>query len=81
MPDITLKRCIMPENRIGYSEAIKEIERIIHQIENEELDVDDLAGKVKRAYFLLKLCREKLQSTEKDIEKILKDFSGAEEQD
>jgi exonuclease VII small subunit len=32
-------------------------------------------AKVKRAYFLLKFCKEKLHSTEKDIEKIMKDFS------
>ncbi len=69
----------MPENKISYNEAVSEIESILNQIENEELDVDELSGKVKRAYFLLSLCREKLFSTEKDIEKILKDFAGEEE--
>ncbi len=69
----------MADKKISYNEAVREIESILHKIENEELDVDDLAGKVKRAYFLLKLCREKLYSTEKDIEKILKDFSAEDE--
>lgn len=65
----------MSETNIKYNEAVKEIEEILRQIENEELDVDDLSEKVKRAYFLLKLCKEKLHSTGRDIENIMKDFS------
>lgn len=66
----------MSDNSIKYNTAVKEIEEILRQIENEELDVDDLSTKVKRAYFLLHLCKEKLHSTEKDIEKIMHDFNG-----
>ena len=65
----------MPEKKIKYNDAVKEIEDILRQIENEELDVDDLSEKVKRAYFLLRLCKEKLHSTEKDIENIMKHFA------
>jgi exodeoxyribonuclease VII small subunit len=68
----------MSVNSIKYNAAIREIEEILRQIENEELDVDDLSTKVKRAYFLLHLCKEKLHSTEKDIEKIMNDFRGEE---
>ncbi|MFO7924894.1 MAG: exodeoxyribonuclease VII small subunit [Bacteroidales bacterium] len=68
----------MSKKAISYNEAVKEIEDILHQIEDEELDVDDLSDKVKRAYFLLKLCKDKLHSTEKDIDKIMKDFSGGD---
>ena len=31
----------------GYSEAMAEIEDILEKVENEELDVDELAEKVK----------------------------------
>jgi len=68
----------MSKKNLTYTEAINEIERILHQIENEELDVDDLSEKVKRAYYLLKLCKEKLHATEKDIESIMKDFETGE---
>jgi exodeoxyribonuclease VII small subunit len=64
------------QDKIKYNDAVAEIEEILRQIENEEMDVDDLSDKVKRAYFLLRLCKEKLHSTEKDIEKIMNDFSG-----
>ncbi len=66
----------MSEKDIKYSEAVNEIEDILRQIENEELDVDDLSEKVKRAYFLLRLCKDKLHTTEKDIENIMKDFTA-----
>jgi exodeoxyribonuclease VII small subunit len=65
-------------DELRYNEAMREIEDILRQIESEELDVDDLSAKVKRAYFLLKLCKEKLHATEKDIEQIVKDFTGDE---
>lgn len=71
----------MSGKSISYKDAVKEIESILHQIENEELDVDDLADKVKRAYFLLKLCKEKLHSTEKDIGNIMKDFDTANDKE
>jgi exodeoxyribonuclease VII small subunit len=58
----------------GYAEAIAEIEKIIATIENEELDVDDIAVKVKRVSLLLSQCKEKLRTTEKEVEKILKEI-------
>lgn len=64
----------MAKQQITYSDAIAEIEDIIARIENEELDVDDMAQKVKRVSFLLNLCREKLKTTEAEVEKILKEM-------
>lgn len=54
-----------------YEEAVHEIERIVRQMENDELDLDSLAGQLKRAQELLKLCRDKLTKTEKDINAVL----------
>lgn len=64
----------MTKKNIGYSEAMKEIETILRQIEQDELDVDDLSEKVKRVSMLIKTCKEKLQNTESEVEKILKDI-------
>jgi exodeoxyribonuclease VII small subunit len=64
----------MTKKTISYSEAIKEIETILRQIEQDELDVDDLSEKVKRVSVLIKLCKEKLHQTEAEVEKILKDI-------
>lgn len=57
--------------KTSYQEAIAEIEEILVKIESNELDIDELAEKVKRVAFLLKLCKDKLQKTNEEVERIL----------
>jgi exodeoxyribonuclease VII small subunit len=57
----------------SYNEAFSEIQDILSKIENGEPDVDELSELVKRASFLIKLCRTKLQKTEVEIKSILED--------
>jgi exodeoxyribonuclease VII small subunit len=64
----------MEKKKITYKDAIEEIEEIVSLMENEELDVDDLTVKVKRAAQLLKFCKEKLYETENEVAKIMKDM-------
>lgn len=64
----------MSLKKITYNEAIAEIEEVLEKIENEELDVDELAEKVKRVSVLLKICKDKLFSTNEEVEKILKEM-------
>ncbi|MFO7370033.1 MAG: exodeoxyribonuclease VII small subunit [Bacteroidales bacterium] len=69
----------MTKKQISYSEAIAAIDEILEQIENGELDVDELAEKVKQASELLKICKSKLFSTEKEVEKVLKEMEDQAE--
>ncbi len=64
----------MATKKVTYNEAISEIEEVLEKIENEELDVDQLAEKVKRVSQLLKICKEKLQTTNEQVEQILKEM-------
>ncbi len=64
----------MTVKKVTYNEAISEIEAILEKIENEELDVDELAEKVKRVSVLLKICKEKLTKTNQQVEEILKEM-------
>lgn len=64
----------MANKKISYSEAMTEIEEILEKIENEELDVDELADKVKRVSVLLKTCKDKLTKTNEQVERILKEM-------
>ncbi|WP_319501171.1 exodeoxyribonuclease VII small subunit [uncultured Draconibacterium sp.] len=64
----------MATKKISYSEAMAEIEEILEKIENEELDVDELAEKVKRVSVLLKTCKDKLTKTNVQVEQILKEM-------
>ncbi len=44
-------------------------------IEDGEMDVDLLTAKVKRASELLALCKEKLKTTDEELQKILEDMA------
>jgi len=61
-----------------YSDCIARIEEILHQIETGELDVDELASRVKTASELLKICQEKLFGTENEVQKVLKGMDTGE---
>ena len=61
----------MTKEKISYSEAVAEIETILQNIEEGKLDVDELTKKVGRVTDLLKICRDKLYLTEKQIDRIL----------
>lgn len=62
--------------KMTYSAALEELELIIHEIESEEISIDDLSLKVKRASSLLKFCKEKLRTTEEDINTILEEMDS-----
>lgn len=64
----------MTNRKISYNEAMTEIEEILEKIENEELDVDELAEKVKRVSVLLKICKDKLHKTNQQVEQVLKEM-------
>ncbi len=62
----------MAKNReLTYSQALSELEKIVSDIESEEVDIDILAAKIKRASFLITFCKEKLRTTEEDVKTVL----------
>ncbi len=67
----------MAKKKITYNEAMQEIEQVIAEIENDELDVDILAEKVKQVATLIDICKEKLYKTEQEVEGILKGLQNA----
>ena len=64
----------MAKINLTYEQALARIEEITGQIESGELNVDALALHVKEASELLKFCKGKLNETETEIEKILKEM-------
>ncbi|MCS6982307.1 MAG: exodeoxyribonuclease VII small subunit [Flavobacteriales bacterium] len=63
----------MSEN-LSYTEAFAELQRIVQEIEQGQISVDELSAKVKRAAQLIQLCREKLATTEEDVNQILREL-------
>lgn len=60
--------------KMTYESAHNELQEIIAEIENDEIGVDELSKKVKRAADLLKFCQDKLRQTEEDVNEILTKF-------
>jgi len=59
------------EKKLTYTEAMKQLEEIVGQLEDNTLDIDLLAEKVKTAQELIKFCRDKLYKTDEEIQKLL----------
>ncbi|MBI5846701.1 MAG: exodeoxyribonuclease VII small subunit [Nitrospirae bacterium] len=62
----------MPKSKeLTYSQALKELEKIVKEIESEEVDIDILAEKIKRASQILTFCKNKLRTAEDEVKKVL----------
>jgi exodeoxyribonuclease VII small subunit len=66
----------MTRKAIKYSEAVEELNNILQDLESENIDVDEVSAKVKRAVELIKVCREKIENTELEVRKIVKEFEN-----
>ena len=65
---------------ISYTVAVEELETILHEIETGETDIDVLSEKVKRALFLIRLCRARLKSTDDEVRKLISGLDKPEEE-
>ena len=59
------------KEEMKYEQAYAELQTIVHRMENDELDIDQMGEQLKRAQQLIKLCRDKLTKTDEEIKKIL----------
>jgi exodeoxyribonuclease VII small subunit len=55
----------------SYEAAMQELQTLVSQLQNDQIGVDALAEKVRRASDLIKLCREKLRQTEENVNESL----------
>ncbi|MDR3266630.1 MAG: exodeoxyribonuclease VII small subunit [Tannerella sp.] len=62
--------------KIDYTEAFEELKKIVAEIDRKDISVDDLSEKVKRAAQLIKICKTKLDSTEEDVNNIMKELDN-----
>jgi exodeoxyribonuclease VII small subunit len=66
----------MTGNELSYRKAVEEIEEILARIENQELDVDELGSNLKRVVELIRICKKKLHTANKEVEKIFREMEG-----
>lgn len=56
----------------SYEAAFNELQKIVSEIEQGDITIDLLLPKVQRAAQLIKYCRDKLRTTEDEVNKIIK---------
>jgi len=69
----------MAKKEVKYTEAIEELNEILEGLESEKTGVDEVSVKTKRAVELIRICREKIESTELEVKKIVKEFENISE--
>ena len=71
-------------DQLGYAEAMEELETILNELEGDDLDVDVLAERVRRASELIKACRARIARAQADVDQIvtdLEEFDDVDEDD
>lgn len=58
-----------------YSAAITELEQIVRKMQQDDCDIDNLAALTARSLALLKVCKERLQQTDTELQKLLAELA------
>jgi len=65
----------MEENKeISYAQALQELDQIIRTMQSDNCDIDKLTVYARRSLQLLKLCKQKLQRTDEELQKIMQEL-------
>ena len=59
--------------KITYQQAYSELQDIVAKLQGDDVNLDDLDKYVIRAMELIKICKEKLRTIDKKIDKITGD--------
>ena len=65
-------------DEIRFGEAIDELEGILHRVEAEEIDIDELAAELKSATGLLEICRGEIRKAELEVTQIVQSLEDSE---
>jgi exodeoxyribonuclease VII small subunit len=65
-------------NTPSFRAAMDELEGILERIEGEEVDIDRLAEELRRAAWLLELCRGKIRKAEVEVTQIVQSLERDE---
>jgi exodeoxyribonuclease VII small subunit len=63
-------------DEIGYAEALAELEGILDELDGDEVDVDVLGARVRRAAELLRLCRERIAGARFEVEQVVAELEA-----
>lgn len=63
-------------DELPYGDAVDELERILAELEHDDLDVDALASKVRRAADLIRACRARIAGAQLEIERVVAELEA-----
>jgi exodeoxyribonuclease VII small subunit len=66
----------VPAAQLGYAEALAELEEINEELDGDEVDVDVLGARVRRAAELLRLCRERIAGARFEVEQVVAELEA-----
>ncbi|MEA2692162.1 MAG: Exonuclease small subunit [Acidobacteriota bacterium] len=69
------------EEAPSFRASMDELESILERIEGEEIDIDRLGEELRRATYLLELCRGKIRKAEVEVTQIVQSLEAGGEGD
>lgn len=61
------------DEQLSFQQAVDRLEETLRRMEEESVDIDDLARELRAATELLELCRAKLRRAELEVEQVMAD--------
>jgi exodeoxyribonuclease VII small subunit len=58
------------KNKLTFDKAFNDLNKLVEQIEDDKIQVDTLAEKVKQANELIKFCETRLRTVENETNKL-----------
>ena len=59
------------DDDLAYVDAVDELEAILAELEGDEVDIDALGARVRRAAALIRLCRDRVATARMDVEQVV----------
>ena len=69
----------MAKEEIKFEQKLEELEKMVNDLENGNVDLDDAIDKYTKAMKLAKECSEKLKMAEENVNKILTEAGNEED--
>jgi exodeoxyribonuclease VII small subunit len=65
-----------PDDQPGFGAAMRELDDILGELETDDLDVDILADRVRRAAELIAVCRRRIRDVEIEVDHVVAALDG-----
>jgi exodeoxyribonuclease VII small subunit len=65
-----------PTEPIGYAAALAELDDILHELDGDEVDVDVLGTRVRRAAELLRICRDRISTARFEVAQVVAELES-----